>query len=134
MSKVSRHELAGVIIDQLKAGNSEAAVAAAVADYLVAERRTKELDGLMREVMELRAAAGHQEVTALSAFPLADDIRREIRNLIQRQYPESKSIILHEEHDPEAIGGVRIETNDLQLDVTVKSRLRHLSVLADTST
>ncbi len=97
-----------------------------IAAYLLAERRTGELDSLLRDIMQYRADHGIVEVTAVSAFDLSvesrDDIEREIRQL----YPEVRQIIISPRIDPDVIGGVKLEFANARLDLSIQSKLNRL--------
>lgn len=125
-SKYSQNDTASYIASQLQAGTDENDLAISVASYLIDEGKTASLDSLLRDVMELRAKNGVVELTARSAFPLADEQKVEIRNLAKKQYPGSHKVIIHELKDPNVIGGVSLSLANANLDLTIKSKLNHL--------
>lgn len=121
MSTPSRHELAEVII-ALSSKTSEKKLTEAIAAYLVQNRRTSELDAIMREVARQRQSKdGVTEVTATSAFKLNEATKKSIASLMK-----SKQTIINEVVDASVLGGVRLETSELQLDLTVRNRLNRL--------
>lgn len=120
MSAPTRRDIASVVAAMCDQSNSDG-VARAVASYLIAERRSSELDAIMRLVRTIREQNGVHEVTATSAFALSTHAKREIIS-----QSGGKNVILNEVIDPDVIGGVRVETSDTQLDLTVRNRLQHL--------
>lgn len=122
MSSPTRQELAQVVLNLLDSGKSKAQVAKDIADYLVAERRTRELTNLMRDVQNLRLLKhGILEAEVASAHELTPSIQKEIKDLFS-----AKHTLLDYSHDPELIGGVRVSTTDQQLDVSIENKLNQL--------
>jgi len=125
MSAPSRRELAEAIL-KLSDKKSSQRLTESIAAYLVANRRTGELDAIMREVSRLREARdGVTEVTATSAHPMNDQLRRSIKSIL-----DSKKLIINEVVDAEVLGGVRLETSEELLDLTVRNRLNQLKAAA----
>lgn len=121
MAKVTRKQLAAAIAELMRTKPLER-VAKEVAAYLAAERRTKELDSLMRDVMQYRAQyEGVIEADAYSAYPLSSQVKAEIKRIL-----DADKLVLNEIIDKNVIGGVRVESSDTQLDLTVRSRLERL--------
>lgn len=121
MATPSRRELAEAII-VLSGRMSGQRLSEAVAAYLMSQRRSSELDAIMREVSRLREQrSGVIEVTATSARPLDAGIRKTITDILQ-----TKNIVINEVVDPTVLGGVRLESSEVQLDLTVRDRLNQL--------
>lgn len=121
MSAPTRHELAEAIL-VLSDKKSGKRLVDDVAAYLVANRRTGELDAIMREVARLREQRdGVTEVTATSAHKLNDAARKTIRQLLG-----TNTLLINEVVDAEVLGGVRLETSEVMLDLTVRNRLNQL--------
>ena len=121
MSAPTRRELAEVILG-LSDKRSIKKLSDEVAAYLVANRRTSELDGVMREVARLRQARdGVTEVTVTSARQLNDATTRTIKQLLG-----SDKLTINQVVDAEVLGGVRLETSEMLLDLTVRNRLNRL--------
>lgn len=128
MATPTRKQIAKALVsvtNQSGASLDSPKLAKAIALYLSENRRTKDLDGLLRDIMTLRADAGVVEVTVTSAFPLTPSLKRDVRSLIAKQHG-AKEVILNEVVDPEVLGGLRIETGEQQLDVTVQQKLNRL--------
>lgn len=121
MSKLSNKELAS-LIRHLSSKVSSKKLSKDVANYLAGEGRTSDLDAIMREVARQRQEAdGVTEVTATSAYPLSDNARRELKKLLGIE-----KAVVNEVIDKDTIGGVRMETSETMLDLTVRNRLNQL--------
>lgn len=122
----SRKELAKTIARLINEGDTKG-LAKDIAGYLITERRVRELDSLMRDVAVIRQERyGITEATATSALPLAAEVKRDIKT-----YLKAPKLILNQEQNPRLVGGLRLETADMQLDVSVHSRLSKLKQLVN---
>ena len=130
MQAISRRQLAAAVAGQLEKGRPLDVVVRSLAAYLIAERRVQELDSLLRDVELLRSEAGRLEVTVASRRPLAADVRAAIERFVRRDSQQSAPVIINEIIDPELIGGIRMETVDRQLDLSVRGKLDHFKQLA----
>lgn len=118
--KIERRQLAEVFLDIIQ--HSSAAVATKkIATYLVATHRVNELDAIMRDVETIRAKKGQVEINAVSAFPLRGDIKRQVAKLFG-----AKHALFHEVIDKSVLGGVRFESLDKRLDLTLENKLNIL--------
>lgn len=125
MSAPTRHELAEAIL-VLSDKKSGKRLVEDVAAYLVAHRRTGELDAIMREVARLRQQRdGVTEVTATTAHKLDAGVHKTIKQLLG-----TEKMLINEVVDAEVLGGVRLETSELELDLTVRNRLNQLKAAA----
>ena len=125
MAQPTRKMLAQALLPTINKSTDPAKLAKSIAQYLVQARRINEVDGLMRDVTSLREQSGIIEVTVTSAFPLNQVLKRDIRMLVTKQRPDAK-VIINEVIDPSVLGGVKLETSEQQLDVTVQSKLESL--------
>jgi ATP synthase F1 delta subunit len=93
-----------------------------VAGYLIAERRTKELNSLLRDIEDLEYKQdGVLEVTATSARPLSAEAKKKIATLF-----DAKKVRVHEEINEATLGGVRVRALDKVVDLSVQARLQRL--------
>ncbi len=129
MNKPSRRQLASTIVRMTSEG-SNTRLAKGIAAYLIQTRRTKELESLARDCMQDRTERGVVEVTATSAFPLTTNAKDEIQEKVTGIYQGVKKVIINEVVNPGIVGGVRIESTDKQLDLSFRSRLDRLELLA----
>jgi F0F1-type ATP synthase delta subunit len=127
MAKLSRKELAETIA-RLIHEDDTTDLPREIAAYLIAEKRVKELDSLMRDVALIRQQQyGITEATATTALPITDEVRLDIK-----KYLKAQNLVLNEQQQPSVIGGLRLEAGDTQLDITVHNRLRKLKLVSET--
>lgn len=129
MSKPSKNQIILAMNKLVKEGMPLAQVARVVSAYLVVEHRTKELDGLMRGLLVQRAKTGIYEAEITSTFALDQETKRALEQVVRSTYNNVKQIITHQQIDSSLIGGVRLESSDLRLDLTLRSKLQRLSQL-----
>ncbi len=122
---IARKDLAKALLPLLEKNKDQKKLAKAIAQYLAENRQTKELDGLMRDIARLRADDGAVEATATTAFPLSPQLKRELETIVSKAHKADR-VILNQVVDPNVIGGVRLETAEKQLDVTVRAELNKL--------
>ncbi len=123
MSQASIKSIAQAIIN-LSSTLPDSEIAKAVASYLISERRTADLDKIMRQVALIRYQNGIEEINVTSAFPISADVRAQIKNFSKA----SDHVVINEIIDKNVIGGVKLEANDFYLDLTVRNRLNKLKV------
>ena len=130
--KQPRTKISQVIADQtLKSGTSKK-FSEEVAAYLLSERRVSELDSVLRDVQADWAEAGYVEVLASSAHPLSAATKADITKQVKKLAPDAKQIIITAVHDPEVIGGVRLNLANQQLDLSVEAKLNKFKQLTTT--
>jgi F0F1-type ATP synthase delta subunit len=127
--KTPRNRIAKTIAGKTLKGGSSKQLAKEVAAYLLSERRTSELNSVLRDVQADWAEAGHVEVIASSAHPLTNEVKADIDRQVRKLYPDAKQIIVTAEHDPEVIGGVRLSLANQQLDLSVEAKLNKFKQL-----
>lgn len=129
MAKVPRPRIASVVADRTLQGGMSKALARSLAAYLMSEHRVQELDSIMRDVMNDWSRSGYLEVLAYSAHPLTPDLKSQIVERIKALSPDAKQIVVTEQYDPEAIGGVRLRLANRQLDLSVEHKLNKFKQL-----
>ncbi len=126
MSRVSNTSLARATLAQLKSGKNMAQATKSLAAYLTLERRLGDSQAIIREVERiLLSEDGKLYVHATSAFALSEVQMAEITKIFAEQ-TGAKDIIIHQTIDSDVIGGVRLQTADHQLDLTVQRQLQRL--------
>jgi len=129
MAKAPRPRIAGVVAERALGGEEPKKLSRSLAAYLISEHRVQELDSILRDVMDDWAKAGHLEVLAYSAHPLTPALKAEIVQRIRALSPQAKEIIVTEQHDPEAVGGVRLRLANRELDLSVEHKLNQFKQL-----
>ncbi len=127
--KTPRHVVAIALAERSLHQPDMPALSREIAAYLLAERRTGELDSMMRDIMQYRADHGLVEVVAVTAHPINATVRADIEKRMKHLYPAATHIIVTERHDASVVGGVRLELANQQLDLTVRNKLNHLKQL-----
>ncbi len=122
MAQASIHQIAVAVLKLSKTHSNDKLIET-VAAYVVTERRSADLSAIMREVARLRKLQGATEATITTAVPATSAVKAEVKRLIG-----DENAVINEIVDKNVIGGVRIETNDYYLDLTVRNRLNKLKV------
>jgi F0F1-type ATP synthase delta subunit len=128
--KTSRRQLAGVIARSTLHAGFTRQDAMHIAEYLLQERRTSDLDSLLRDVREQWAQDGYVEVLATGARALSSQVRADIEAEARYLYPDASRIVITEQIQPDLVGGVRIEVIGRQLDLTTRHTLQQFKMLA----
>ena len=127
--KTPRHIVAATLAQKSLGKLDERSFAYEIAAYLMAERRTTELDSLLRDIMQFRADHGIVEVIATSAHVLDALAKKDIEAQIRELYPTAKQVVITSQHDDSVIGGVRLELANQQLDLSVRNKLNRFKQL-----
>jgi F0F1-type ATP synthase delta subunit len=121
-ARLSRRKIANFVTDKILAGNHQAQlVLSELAAYLVTERRTRELELIVRDIEAMLAAKGTVVADVASARPLNAAVRAEITAMLG-----AKSVQLRETIDETLLGGVRIDTPGKRFDGTIRHKLNAL--------
>jgi F-type H+-transporting ATPase subunit delta len=120
-ARVSRRKIALYVTRQLLEGAKQKAVMEEVAAFLVETRRTRELDLVIRDIEGELAASGIVVADVLSAYPLADELKKEVGRLVG-----AKDLQLRETIDPSVLGGMRISVPGRRFDGTIRHKLEAL--------
>ena len=121
-ARLSRRKIATFVTDKLLAGNHQAhEVMRELAAYLVTERRTRELDLVVRDIEAMLAAKGVVVADVASARPLDEAVKAEIATMLG-----AESVQLRETIDETLLGGVRIDTPGKRFDGTIRHKLNAL--------
>jgi F0F1-type ATP synthase delta subunit len=128
--KAPRKRVASILAKQSLSSGFGRAQALSMAAYLLEERRTGELDSLMRDVQASWADSGYVEVIVQSAHELSDQVRRDVTTEAKKLYPDANRFEVTQELNPELVGGIRLEFANRQLDLSVQSELNKFKLLA----
>lgn len=126
MAKESNAVIARALLADLEAGKDKQSLTKALAAYLVEERRIGDLRAITREVERLLLARdGTLHVHVTTAHALSNEQKATITQIFEAA-SDAKNIIIEETIDKAVIGGVRCETADSRLDLTVRRQLQQL--------
>jgi F-type H+-transporting ATPase subunit delta len=120
-ARLSRRKIAHYVTDKLLSGAKLPSVMKEVAAFLVESGRTREFDLLVRDIEGELAAHGIVVADVTSAYPLADELKKQIGKMVG-----AKDLQLRETVDPEVLGGVRITMPGQRYDGTLRHRLAAL--------
>lgn len=121
--KIPRHIVSKAIAKQTLHIADTKELAREIAAYLLAERRTADLESILRDVMQYRSEHGILEAEVVTAHDLQPDVITQVKQLLHAAYPNAKNIAVTERRDPLVIGGLRVDMANEQLDMTVASKL-----------
>lgn len=120
-ARVSRRKIALYVTQQLLSGAKPKAVMKELAAFLIETRRTRELDLVIRDIEGELAANGIVVADVLSAYPLADELKKEVARLVG-----AKDLQLRETIDPSVLGGMRVSVPGQRFDGTIRHKLEAL--------
>lgn len=122
MAKATVRQMAEAIYELTGSAKGVDTLARSVAAYLVEQKRTKELDKVLRELAKLRYERdGLLEIVATSKHELSEPTKKAISQIF-----ETKNSKVIEQRDDDLVGGVRIQALDKWLDLSIRGRLNQL--------
>jgi F0F1-type ATP synthase delta subunit len=119
--RLSRRKMAAYVADKLVAGHSVSDSLKEVAAYLMASRRTREQELLVRDIEAEMASRGVVVADVASAHPLGKSIEAEIKTMTG-----AKTVQLRQSVDETLLGGVRIDIPGKRFDGTIRHKLNAL--------
>ena len=126
MSKQSNKAIAHAVVAELKAGRSMKRVSKSLASYLIEERRLNDVGAIIRDVeKQLLVQDKTLYVDVTTAHGLSASTAKEITSMFA-DTSEAKRVQIEETINPDVIGGVRCETAEHLLDLTVRRQLQRL--------
>ena len=126
MSKQSNKAIAHAVVAELKAGRSMKRVSKSLASYLIEERRLNDVGAIIRDVeKQLLVQDKTLYVHVTTAHGLSASTAKEITSMFA-DTSEAKRVQIEETINPDVIGGVRCETAEHRLDLTVRRQLQRL--------
>jgi F0F1-type ATP synthase delta subunit len=120
--KESRITLAEIIL-KLSKKTSSKKLAKEIAAYMLSQKRTKEIDALLRDIWSMEADRGTIEGMVEITNTKDKVPESEIKKVIKKLRPEAKEIIINYLENPDLIGGVKISLPHQQLDTSIRSKL-----------
>lgn len=122
--KTTNAMIAKAVLAQLREGRSVQDVVAETSAFLVSERRSKDVDAIVREVeARLLKEEGQLELDITSARPISVDLKEA---LVRQFAANNKNVHVNEVIDPSVVGGVLVESGEKRLDLTVRRQLQRL--------
>jgi F0F1-type ATP synthase delta subunit len=121
MSK--RSNLSEYIVTSVEDNMSSTKLAKNVAEYLLDSRKASELESVLRDVVNLRAAKGFVEVDAYSTHKLSDSAIKDIKTTVKNHYDNTKTVVVNNLIDEDLVGGVKLYIGSDRLDLSIKNKL-----------
>ena len=121
-SRLSRRNIASYIAKRLIDGGSQVATIRQLAAFLIDNRRTKEVELIIRDIEFELQNRGVILAEVTTADALSEATRKEVERLVG-QHADPGRIQLRQFIDPAVIGGVRIDIPGKRLDATIARRL-----------
>lgn len=121
--KVPRHILARAIAERTAHVRDEKLLAREIAAYLLEQKRTAELESILRDIMQYRTDHGVLEAEVVTAHEVQDHVLQEVKQLLHTAYPKAKTVHIGKRLDESMVGGVKIDMANQQLDLSVKAKL-----------
>jgi F-type H+-transporting ATPase subunit delta len=100
-----------------------------LAAYMVHHKMTDDTDLLVKDIVrEVFAQSGQLLVSATTARPLTDSLRKDLTETL-RDATGAKHVVLEEHVDPTIVGGFVARTPDAELDASVRTTLQQLAAI-----
>lgn len=97
-----------------------------LASLLVEYRMHSQVEDILHEIsQEYARVHGIVEAEARTPFPLSKEIKKELELRVQRS-TGAKKVVLHEAIDKSLLGGVIVSAPDMELDLSLKTKLAKL--------
>jgi F-type H+-transporting ATPase subunit delta len=92
--------------------------------FLVDQRLHSQVEDILVDISkEYAQVHGIIDAEARTAFPLSDDLKNRADSERVKQSTGAKTVILHEEIDRNLLGGVIVSAPDMELDLSLKTKL-----------
>lgn len=126
MAKASNMAIARALHKRFQQAKSTSEVAEGLAAYLIQERRIGDLNAILRDLERLLyEKESTLYIHTTSATELTEQMAEKIKQIFSSQYSAQKMVI-NSEINPDVIGGVRCQTTDAVLDLTIRRQLQQL--------
>lgn len=125
--RISRRKLAQYVADKLTA--NQTAVIKELAAFLLATKRTRELELIVRDIEAELKDRGVIIADVASAYPLSEAVKKEVTEFIinsSNQSTDKTEVYLRETVDSQLLGGVRIAMAGELFDGTIRHKINAL--------
>jgi F0F1-type ATP synthase delta subunit len=97
-----------------------------LAAYIIENRIHNQTNEIMDSIQaEYQKVHGIVEATAASVYPLTAELKKRVQDIVANK-TGAKKVVLHELIDPSVLGGVKINAPEMELDLTLKTKLAKL--------
>jgi F-type H+-transporting ATPase subunit delta len=123
VNKLSNRRLARGFVAHLKTGKSPKTLIDMLAAEIVETKQISKVDLIVAEIAhELEVQMSTTNATVYSARQISNALKVEIKNLI-KQVSGTDSVVLEEKIEPSLLGGVKIETPEREIDLSIRRKL-----------
>lgn len=123
MARVSRRSIADYVAASLISGTpGKQQLFRELAAFLIAEKRTKELELIVRDIEYALSEKGHVQTTVLSARELTEEAKKAVASFVKNETGAS-DVQLTNTVDPSVLGGMKITVPGREMDHTVARQL-----------
>lgn len=123
--KLSRRAIAEHVAERLIAGDDGKRLMSQIAAYLIENRRTNEVNLMIRDIQYYLAEKGHVSGSVVSAFELSNTTKKSLEEFVKSE-SGAKNVQLDTIIDPSVLGGVRLSLPGKELDTTISRKLTAL--------
>lgn len=123
IARLSRRKVAAFFADELIAGRD---ISKQLAAYLVESKRTREATLFVRDIETALSDRGVLLANIASSRELTTDAKATLEKYLTH-VTKAKEIHLRPSVEPSLLGGVRIETPDQRIDMTLRHKLNQLT-------
>ena len=124
-SNASRRKVAQYYAKAITDGKDDEKIVAQLADFLVSNGRTKEMDMIVADIEYQLSLDGVVTANVTSAHHLDEMTKKAVVELVTKQ-TGAKDVQLNEQINSNVVGGVKLEVSGSELDTTVARRLKAL--------
>lgn len=97
-----------------------------LASFLLEHHLHSQIEEILSDISkEYARVHGIVEAEARTAFPLSSTIKKELEQRVKKA-TGAKTVLLHEEIDKSLLGGVIVSAPDMELDLSLKTKLTKL--------
>ncbi|MEO7904425.1 MAG: F0F1 ATP synthase subunit delta [Candidatus Saccharimonadales bacterium] len=119
--RVSRRKLADYVAERITAGASVTDSLREIAAYLIATKRTREQELVVRDIEAALADRGLVIASVTSVHQVSESLHQQIKDLTGAESLQLRSTI-----DETVLGGVRIDIPGKRFDGTIRRKLNAL--------
>ena len=129
MAKLGRRRIARGVVRLLREQPAnQAAVVQQLAGYVIANKLVHQIDLLLLDIAdELYAQEGQLDATVEHTFDLSEATKAAIADLL-RGKTGAKAVAISSKQNPGLLGGVIVRTPRHQLDASVRTQLKQISL------
>ncbi len=129
MAKVGRRRIAREIVHLLREQpDRQAQIVQQLAGYVIANKMVSQVDLLLLDIAdELYVQDGQLDATVEHTFDLSEATKNAITDLLKGK-TGAKTVAIRNKQNPNLLGGVIVRTARYQLDASVRTQLKQISL------